>query len=62
MGMRWVRRGFFSPSTPTNITMENSRNARAHRCMSGWKYDHASLRTPAADPQKYSPRSATAPK
>ena len=30
--------------------------------MSGWKYDHTSLRTPVADPQKYSPRSATAPK
>lgn len=42
--------------------MENSRNARAHRCMSGWKYDQISLRTPVADPQKYSPRSTMAPR
>lgn len=37
--------------------MENSRNARAQRCMSGWKYAQTSLRTPVVVPQKYRPRS-----
>ena len=60
MGMSRARNGELSSSTPTNITMVNSTNASAHRCISGMKYGHIPPAVFVVVPNQYKPTSASA--
>ena len=60
MGMSRARSGDESPNTPTNITMVNSRNASAQRCMSGMNHVHHTPVTFVETPNQYSATSPSA--